>query len=94
MPTLGDSGGPWLHALQDGHYAVIGVTSFVESFYGSSPQWAFFRQSSAPLQDFVYAAYGIRLDSMRARKLFNAARMKGADIRVVRQSWLKREGAF
>lgn len=94
MPTLGDSGGPWLQALKDGHYAVIGVTSFVESFYGSSPQWAFFRQSSAPLQDFVYAAYGIRLDSMRARKLFNAARMKGADIRVVRQSWLKREGAF
>lgn len=88
MPTLGDSGGPWLQGLSNGRYAVIGVTSFVESFYNSSPQWAFFRQSPAPLQDFVYAAYGIRLDSMRARKLFNAARIKGADIRVLRESWL------
>lgn len=88
MPTLGDSGGPWLQALSNGRYAVIGVTSFVESFYNSSPQWVFFRHSSAPLQDFVYAAYGIRLDSMRARKLFNAARLKGADIRVLRQEWL------
>lgn len=87
MPTLGDSGGPWLQALANGRYAVVGVTSFVESFYNSSPQWQFFRQSSARLQDFVYAAYGIRLDSMRARKLFNAARMKGADIRVIRQNW-------
>lgn len=93
MPTLGDSGGPWLEVLDmdvlgKQRYAVVGVTSFVESFYGSSPQWAFFKQSSAPLHDFVYAAYGIRLDSMRARKLFNAARIKGADIRVIRQNWL------
>ncbi|MCB5186574.1 trypsin [Methylobacillus caricis] len=87
MPTLGDSGGPWLADLGDGHYAVMGVTSFVESFYSSSPQWTFFRKSSAPMADFMYAGYGIRLDSMRARKLFNAARMKGADIRVYRQGW-------
>lgn len=87
MPTIGDSGGPWLEALADGSYAVAGITSFVESFYGSSPQLSFFRASNAPLADFVYAAYGIRLDSMRARKLFNAARMKGADIRVYRRGW-------
>ncbi|MFJ5446061.1 trypsin-like serine protease [Methylobacillus methanolivorans] len=87
MPTLGDSGGPWLEALTEGHYGVVGITSFVESFYGSSPQLPFFRQSSAPMADFVYAAYGIRLDSMRARKLFNAARIKGADIRVYRRNW-------
>lgn len=87
MPTIGDSGGPWLEALADERYAVAGITSFVESFYGSSPQLSFFRASNAPLADFVYAAYGIRLDSMRARKLFNAARMKGADIRVYRRGW-------
>ena len=87
MPTIGDSGGPWLDKLADGHYAVAGITSFVESFYGSSPQLPFFRKSSAPMADFVYAAYGIRLDSMRARKLFNAARMQGADIRVYRRNW-------
>ena len=87
MPTIGDSGGPWLDKLAEGRYAVVGITSFVESFYGSSPQLPFFRKSSAPMADFVYAAYGIRLDSMRARKLFNAARMKGADIRVYRRSW-------
>ncbi|WP_334108802.1 trypsin-like serine protease [Methylobacillus sp.] len=87
MPTIGDSGGPWLDELAEGRYAVVGITSFVESFYGSSPQLPFFHKSSAPMTDFVYAAYGIRLDSMRARKLFNAARMKGADIRVYRRSW-------
>ncbi|MGY1490510.1 trypsin [Methylobacillus pratensis] len=87
MPTIGDSGGPWLEELDDGHYGVAGITSFVESFYGSSPQLLFFRKSSAPMADFVYAAYGIRLDSMRARKLFNAARIKGADIRVYRRDW-------
>ncbi|MCB5191285.1 S1 family peptidase [Methylobacillus arboreus] len=93
MPTLGDSGGPWLEDIGEGRFGVVGITSFVESFYGSSPQWPFFRQSSAPLADFVYAAYGIRLDSMRARKLFNAARLKGADIRVYRRGW-KDEGVY
>lgn len=87
MPTMGDSGGPWLEELAGGHYGVAGITSFVESFYGSSPQLPFFRKSSAPMADFVYVAYGIRLDSMRARKLFNAARIKGADIRVYRRGW-------
>ncbi|MCB5185191.1 S1 family peptidase [Methylobacillus gramineus] len=87
MPTLGDSGGPWLADLGEGRYVVMGVTSFVESFYSSSPQWGFFRQSNAPMADFMYAGYGIRLDSMRARKLFNAARIRGADIRVYRQGW-------
>lgn len=80
MPTRGDSGGPWLVKGNNGEQGVIAVTSFIETFYRKNKQWPFFNEYPAPLSDFPYAAYGVRLDTAEAQTLFKRARLEGADI--------------
>ncbi|AFI85857.1 hypothetical protein [Methylophaga nitratireducenticrescens] len=83
MPTLGDSGGPWLVKGHNGEQGVIAVTSFIETFYRKNKQWPFFNEHPAPLSDFPYAAYGVRLDTAEAQALFKRARLEGADITIM-----------
>lgn len=80
MPTRGDSGGPWMINLPGPKRGVVALTSFVETFYRKNKQWPFFKQTRAPLSDFPYVAYGVRLDTDEARSLFSEARLLGADI--------------
>ncbi|ODN65491.1 MULTISPECIES: trypsin [Methylophaga] len=83
MPTRGDSGGPWIVNLQNGQQGVIALTSFVETFYRKNKQWPFFNENRAPLMDFPYAAFGVRLDTVEAQALFTRARLEGADIHML-----------
>lgn len=82
MPTRGDSGGPWMVNLPGPKRGVVALTSFVETFYRKNKQWPFFKQTQAPLSDFPYVAYGVRLDTAEARALFDEARRLGADITI------------
>lgn len=83
MPTRGDSGGPWIVNLHNGQQGVIALTSFVETFYRKNKQWSFFNENRAPLMDFPYAAFGVRLDTVEAQALFTRARLEGADIHML-----------
>ncbi|HCD04981.1 MULTISPECIES: trypsin [unclassified Methylophaga] len=83
MPTRGDSGGPWIVNQQNGQQGVIALTSFVETFYRKNKQWPFFNENRAPLTDFPYAAYGVRLNTVEAKALFTRARLEGADIQMM-----------
>lgn len=83
MPTRGDSGGPWLVRQDNGQQGVIAVTSFIETFYRKNKQWPFFKEHPAPLSDFPYAAYGVRLDIAEAKALFKRAQLEGADITIL-----------
>lgn len=80
MPTRGDSGGPWMINLPGPKRGVVALTSFIETFYRKNKQWPFFKQTRAPLSDFPYVAYGVRLDTTEAQSLFREARLLGADI--------------
>lgn len=82
MPTRGDSGGPWMVNLPGPKRGVVALTSFVETFYRKNKQWPFFKQTRAPLTDFPYVAYGVRLDTEEAHALFDEARKLGADITI------------
>lgn len=83
MPTRGDSVGPWIVSRANGQQGVIAVTSFIETFYRKNKQWPFFKEHPAPLTDFPYAAYGVRLDTAEAQALFKRAKMEGADIETM-----------
>lgn len=83
MPTQGDLGGPWIIGLPNSKRAVVALTSFVETFYRKNKQWSFLKKTSAPLSQFPYVAYGVRLDTDEAQSLFKQARMFGADISVL-----------
>jgi len=83
MPTIGDSGGPWLVRNRQNKYGVIGITSFIESFYRRNIEWPFFSDKSIPIEEFPYVAYGIRLDANRPSALIREALTKGADITFV-----------
>lgn len=80
MPTRGDSGGPWMINLPGPKRGVVALTSFIETFYRKNKQWPFFKQTRAPLSDFPYVVYGVRLDTDEARAIFKQARLLGADI--------------
>ncbi|BBA34767.1 uncharacterized protein sS8_2822 [Methylocaldum marinum] len=81
MPTRGDSGGPWIATDAQGNVSLLAITSFVETFYRKNKQWPFFHASRAPLSDFAYVAYGVRLDTREARARIEEARRLDADIR-------------
>ncbi|AFJ02500.1 Trypsin [Methylophaga frappieri] len=83
MPTRGDSGGPWMVNDSQGGRGIIALTSFVETFYRKNKQWSFFKSTKAPLSDFSYAAYGVRLNTREARELLDQAREAGADIQTL-----------
>lgn len=53
----------------------------METFYRKNKQWPFFHASRAPLSDFAYVAYGVRLDTREARARIEEARRLDADIR-------------
>lgn len=81
MPTRGDSGGPWIVTDPQENVSLLAITSFVETFYRENKQWPFFQGNSAPLSDFPYVAYGVRLDTREARARIEEARRLHADIR-------------
>ncbi len=79
MATLGDSGGPWLSKTSSGNYQVVAITSLVESFYNKSRYWSFFDRD-APLSEYSYVAYGLRLDHPKVLQFLKQAHQNGADI--------------
>lgn len=80
MPTVGDSGGPWI-ARQPGRMpGLVAITSFIETFYRRSPHWPFGKAAGAPRSDFPYVAYGVRLDTPEGRSRIEQARRLGGDI--------------
>ena len=83
MPTAGDSGGPWLIRNGLNNYGLIGITSFIESFYFKNIAWTFFADKTIPIEEFSYVAYGIRLDSNLPRKIIQKAIALGADIKFI-----------
>lgn len=84
MPTVGDSGGPWLIRNRQNKYGLIGITSFIESFYRRNIDWPFFADKSIPIEEFSYVAYGIRLDASRPSVIIREALAQGADISFVK----------
>lgn len=82
MPTVGDSGGPWLRLNHQGQYGVYALTSLVERFYNKSLHWDFFN-AEVPLTDYPYVAYGLRLGHPLVMNYLQYARNSGADIRFV-----------
>jgi hypothetical protein len=79
MPTVGDSGGPWLVLNAWGQYELLAITSLVERFYNPSPHWPFF-QKQVPLSDYPYVAYGLRLSHPEVLGFLRYAQHSGADI--------------
>lgn len=82
MPTVGDSGGPWLRMTGQGQYGVYAITSLVERFYNQSTQWHFFDRN-LPLLDYPYVAYGLRLGHPMVMNYLQFVRNSGADIQFV-----------
>lgn len=80
MPTVGDSGGPWLVINAKGQYELLAVTSLVERFYNPSAHWPFF-QKQVPLSEYPYIAYGLRLSHPEVLGFLQYAQHSGADIR-------------
>lgn len=79
MPTVGDSGGPWLVLNSRGQYELLAVTSLVERFYNPSANWPFF-QKQVPLSEYPYVAYGLRLSHPEVLGFLQYAQHSGADI--------------
>lgn len=84
MPTVGDSGGPWLALGPRGQYQLVAVTSLVERFYNKSPHWKFFERD-VPLSDYPYIAYGLRLSHPVIISYLEYVKHSGADIRFARK---------
>lgn len=82
MPTVGDSGGPWMLLNARGQYELVAITSLVERFYNKSPHWSFFERDM-PLSDFPYIAYGLKLNHPEVLGFLQYARNSGADIQFV-----------
>lgn len=82
MPTVGDSGGPWMLLNARGQYELVAITSLVERFYNKSQHWSFFDRD-APLSDFPYIAYGLKLNHPEVLAFLQYARNSGADIQFV-----------
>lgn len=82
IPTVGDSGGPWLITSAQGQLGVYAITSLVERFYNQSPHWPFF-DHDIPLLDYPYVAYGLRLGHPLVMNYLQYVRNSGADIRFV-----------
>ncbi len=80
MPTVGDSGGPWLVINAKGQYELLAITSLVERFYNPSAHWPFF-QKQVPLSEYPYVAYGLRLSHPEVLGFLQYAQHSGADIR-------------
>lgn len=80
MPTVGDSGGPWLVINAKGQYELLAITSLVERFYNPSANWPFF-QKQVPLSEYPYVAYGLRLSHPEVLGFLQYAQHSGADIR-------------
>lgn len=87
IPTVGDSGGPWLKMNAQGQYGVYAITSLVERFYNQSTQWRFFDRNT-PLVDYPYVAYGLRLGHPMVMNYLQFVRNSGADMHFV---WRKNE---
>jgi hypothetical protein len=79
MPTVGDSGGPWLVLNAWGQYELLAITSLVERFYNPSAHWPFF-QKQVPLSEYPYIAYGLRLSHPEVLGFLRYAQHSGADI--------------
>jgi hypothetical protein len=79
MPTVGDSGGPWLVINAKGQYELLAITSLVERFYNPSAHWPFF-QKQVPLSEYPYVAYGLRLSHPEVLGFLQYAQHSGADI--------------
>lgn len=79
MPTVGDSGGPWLVLNAWGQYELLAITSLVERFYNPSANWPFF-QKQVPLSEYPYIAYGLRLSHPEVLGFLQYAQHSGADI--------------
>jgi hypothetical protein len=79
MPTVGDSGGPWLVLNDLGQYELLAITSLVERFYNPSANWPFF-QKQVPLSEYPYVAYGLRLSHPEVLGFLQYAQHSGADI--------------
>ncbi|HSI44762.1 MAG TPA: hypothetical protein VK950_01195 [Methylophilus sp.] len=79
MPTVGDSGGPWLVLNARGQYELLGITSLVERFYNPSPHWPFF-QKQVPLSEYPYIAYGLRLSHPEVLGFLQYVQHSGADL--------------
>lgn len=79
MPTVGDSGGPWLVLNAWGQYELLAITSLVERFYNPSAHWPFF-QKQVPLSEYPYVAYGLRLSHPEVLGFLQYAQHSGADI--------------
>ena len=79
MPTVGDSGGPWLVLNARGQYELLAITSLVERFYNPSVHWPFF-QKQVPLSEYPYVAYGLRLSHPEVLGFLQYAQHSGADI--------------
>lgn len=79
MPTVGDSGGPWLVINARGQYELMAITSLVERFYNPSAHWPFF-QKQVPLSEYPYVAYGLRLSHPEVLGFLQYAQHSGADI--------------
>lgn len=79
MPTVGDSGGPWLVLNSRGQYELLAITSLVERFYNPSANWPFF-QKQVPLSEYPYVAYGLRLSHPEVLGFLQYAQHSGADI--------------
>lgn len=79
MPTVGDSGGPWLVLNSTGQYELLAITSLVERFYNPSANWPFF-QKQVPLSEYPYVAYGLRLSHPEVLGFLQYAQHSGADI--------------
>lgn len=79
MPTVGDSGGPWLVLNTWGQYELLAITSLVERFYNPSANWPFF-QKQVPLSEYPYIAYGLRLSHPEVLGFLQYAQHSGADI--------------
>lgn len=79
MPTVGDSGGPWLVLNAQGQYELLAITSLVERFYNPSANWPFF-QKQVPLSEYPYVAYGLKLSHPEVLGFLQYAQHSGADI--------------
>lgn len=82
MPTVGDSGGPWLVLNAWGQYELLAITSLVERFYNPSANWPFF-QKQVPLSEYPYIAYGLRLSHPEVLGFLQYAQHSGADIQFI-----------
>ena len=80
MPTVGDSGGPWLVLNAKGQYELLAITSLVERFYNPSAHWPFF-QKQVPLSEYPYIAYGLKLSHPEVLGFLQYAQHSGADIK-------------